>query len=198
MTKFALPRLLLSGIALLLLNGCVRSEQPLSAAQEAKPDLRLVGTWHGEKEPDAKSDCRISFDAQGHGHFLGKAEDGSWKPAESAASFFVTRTEKSSYINALIPDDDNQPAGPAHYTFFRYTVADDGKTLHLWTTKLGTFQKAVRESKLKGRLDEAKDPGKPEDKSVLLQDSSDAILRFIEALPPDEAFTDESVSKRVD
>ena len=131
MRKSAFRRLLLSsGIALLLLDGCVRSEQPLSAMREAKPDSRLVGTWHGEKEPDTKS--------------------------------------------------------------------DDHKTLHLWMAKLSTFQKAVREAKLKGRLDDPKETGKSEETGVLLQDSSDAILRFIEALPPEEAFTKLGISKRVD
>ena len=195
--KFVLPCLLFSGIVLLL-NGCVLSEQPLSAAREATPDLRLVGTWHGDKEADAKNDGRISFDAQGRGQLLSKAGNGDWKPDGGVTSFFVTRTEKAAYINASVPDDDKKPTGAAHYEFFRYTVSDDQKTLHLWAARLPTFQQAVRKAKLKGRLDNPKETGKPEENSVVLEDSSEAILRFIEASPPEEVFTDFGVLRRVD
>lgn len=190
-------RLLPCVVALLLIGGCVLSEQPLSAIQDAQPDLRLVGTWHEESETESKQDIRVSYDPQGLGHLSKKTGSNPSPSKPNDVTFFVTKTDKASYLNVLILDGDKQNEKGKHYQFYKYTVSEDQKILHLWTTKIPTFQKAVRESKLKGQLESA-DGSNPEQQSVVLQDSSEAILRFLETLPPEEAFTDFGVSTKVD
>lgn len=177
------------GLALTLLaGGCVVSEQPLSAIGEAKPDTRLTGRWRntdrdadekkpemdGKKEPEI---AQISFDEHGVGHAQEVDQDG--KVGMEFLRFFITRSEKNTYLN--IQDPSTNSSG---YFFYKYRVSDDGKVLQLWSVRDEVLTDAVKTGQLKGKLD-VHPPGKTSslESYTLLQDSSDKLLSFIESKP---------------
>ena len=170
----------------LFAGGCVVSEQPLSTISEAKPDPRLTGQWHkvegdaGEKKAEINDKekpeiAQISFDGHGVGHAQNVEKDG--KLGLEILRFFVTRTERNTFLNIQDPSGDF-----SGYYFFKYQVSEDGKELKLWSVHDFVLVDAVKAGQLKGKLD-VHPPGKNSslDKYTLLQDSPDKILSFIEA-----------------
>lgn len=189
--------LVLSGLALLMLGGCVRSEQPLSAMKDARPDERLVGQWrsHDPASSAAKrnrraapaEDVRISFDAQGVGHVFPVLKNAHTGPEQTR--FFVTRTAKNTFLNVENPEPDSRPL----YEFYKYRVSQNQRTLHLWSLQAERFEAAVKAGQILGKLNVAGSPRKGNGNSIgnytLLQGSPEQILSFIELQPAEKVFT---------
>ena len=192
------------GTLALLSDGCLYLEQPLSARADAKPDPRLVGTWRVDGPnkttgkatlPDQKpSICCVTFDEHGIGHLQIIDQHPELK---GSLGFFVTHTAKASYINALTFGDPGQPGEAKQYLFFKYSVSEDGRTLHLWMFKIPPFQRALQEGKLKGQFTKG-DGHKAEVDTVVLQDSPEATLNFLDSLPDEKSFADEIIGTKVD
>ena len=197
-----LRAVLLPSVAMLTCGGCVTSDQPLSAIKEAKPDLRLVGHWHTDSDELGTSggkgqDARITFDEHGQGCMAIQQADGSWNPGSNFPNFFVTRTAKASYLNLYNPLHKKEPdAAPEHgkYLLIKYRLSDDQKTLTYWTLNTKFFQQAVADGKLKGRIKDKH--GKVQDDVVLL-DSSEAMLHFIELSLEADIYTGPATATRV-
>ena len=179
---------------LLLASGCVRSEQPLSDAKDARADLRLAGQWRARDKPQTgvRIDeatpkdrlLKVSFDEHGVGHaeFL---EEGVAKPGN--IQFFVTRTSRQAFLNVQEPG-----LSPPLYHLFKYQVSDGGRSVQLWSLRTAFFEAAIKENRLKGKISvdpPGDDPGSG-GTYTLLQDASDKVLRVIELKPEQEMFTD--------
>ena len=187
-------RLLALMPAILILGGCVYSKYPLGTAQDARPDARLVGQWHKEDD-DVKGDAqdiRVSFDAQGKGQLSTRREDGTWGPAPMVTEFFVTRSKTASYFNLRSPDHTKNPDEAElnqRYLTCKYEVSADGRTLTYWSYKSDVLAKAIEEGKIKGTI--KRDDPDINFLTVILSDSSDDLLRFVES--SSEALYDDPV-----
>ena len=182
----------------LLTGGCVRSEQPLSTRAAARPDPRLVGTWHAVGKNDGGlKDVQASFDQRGIGHLLIAADNSNFAPSPDLPEFFVTRTQRNSYLNVRLRDDARKGFHwrSKHYKFYKYQFSRDQKTVRLWSLRADPFERAITAGKLKGVL--AKDDHGSQDSSTTLQDSSEAILSFIESTPDGEIFEKYGTFRRV-
>ena len=197
-----LRAVLLPSVVMLTWGGCVTSDQPLSAIKESKPDLRLVGRWHTDSDELGTSggkgqDVRLTFDEHGQGCMAIQQADGSWNPDSSLPNFFVTRTPQASYLNLYDSPGKKEPdAASDHgkFLFIKYRISDDQKTLTYWTSNTKFFQQAVAAGKIKGKIKDA--TGKLND-DVLLLDSSEALLHFVESSPETEVYTAPGTAKRM-
>ena len=193
------------GFALLAVGGCVVSEQPLGTREASKPDRRLVGIWRNEKTPDGLT-LRVDYDPQGNGLVSVEAWPGIEMPKPlPSIEFFVTRTDRATYLNAVLDNNLFMTEPHKHYTFVRYSVSEDQKTLRVWKPNLAPLRKAMQEWTLKGTYYEpVREKTEPHSgdqadvPSVQIRDTSDTILRLLESLPPNEAFTDEINFKKVE
>ncbi len=201
-------RTFLGAIALLLTAGActVISDRPLSDPKHARPDPLLVGKWQNTQGKDQSSGS-IRFDRHGYGHWDERAADGHWTVGKDNAKFFVTRTANATYLNFTASDPTGQqPATrrkPA-FQFMKYQVSADHRKLTFWTPKLAAFRQAVATGQLKGRIERTeiapKKDGTRDDSldGVVLQDSPEAIIHFMEAQPTKVVFDELQVLKRID
>ena len=202
MTFRVLRSLIFAATLGLLAAGCVDSEQPLSARANAKADPHLVGTWHLENvdkpaDPADKSAGRITFDEHGIGRMedIG-AEEG--KPKDEPMEFFVTRTEKFSFLNVLVSNKPT-PAHPAPYKTYmllKYVVSPDGKSVELQALRVETLEPLINAGKLKGYIN--KDDDHSMRHGVTLQDSAENILKFIDSNPDEEVFEKFGTLRKLD
>jgi hypothetical protein len=189
-------------------GGCVASEQPLSPGFQAdkafsprpKPDFRLAGVWREQKtsaraDSDDK-DVRVLYEKTGFGKMMPALRSG--QPVgndHSQLSFFVTRTPKGDYLNMFDfreEDGSKKDTGDKTiYGFAKYELSADGREARVWLPETKVFAKAVKEGKLKGEA-------KGASSDVLLQDSSEALLRFIESPDGQNAFKQSQTYRKVD
>ncbi len=183
----------------LTLAACVDSPQPLSARAKAQPDPRLVGKWrpHPKTGSDTKLDVsRVSFDEHGIGYAEDLDADGG--PKKEPMRFFVTRTEKDSYLNVQIADDpsDESPPGDSKpYVILRYQVSDDLKSVQLWCLNPDAIERAIKAGQIKGSVVKEETSL---DNGVHLQDSAENIEKFFASKPAGEIFQELATAEKVD
>ena len=202
MTFRVLRSLIFAATLGLLAAGCVDSEQPLGARTDARADPRLVGTWHLENadkpvDPADKSAGRITFDEHGIGRFedVGMEEG---KSKQDPMDFFVTRTERLSFLNVLNPGTPTaaHPQPPKTYVLLKYIVSPDGKSVELWMLRAETLKPPINAGKLKGYINKDSDHSLAD--GVTLQDSAENILKFIESNPEKEVFEKFGTLRKLD
>ena len=189
---------------LLVLGGCVMSERPLSAMQEARPDTRLVGRWHEKdgtapkagtkREPHDVVALEVSFDPRGLGQAVAVQRDGTVQPEPTR--FFVTRTARNAFLNVQYHDNGSHLL----YRFYKYRVAKNGRSVQLWSLRADPFDAAIKAGALRGKLD-AEDRGDGHDGGLIytrLQDSSERILHFLESKPEKEIFEESITVEKVE
>jgi hypothetical protein len=144
------------------------------------------------KDDKAEYYTLISYRKNGTGCIMDVGLDDSGAIDSGRQDFFVTRTSKCNYLNQsntlLIIDGKVHHDHPGTYTFTKYRFSWLGQLVTAGT-KVDAFVTAVQSGKLKGRLTRDNN-GNVID--VLLTDSSDHILHFIESSKAGDIFDAES------
>jgi hypothetical protein len=179
--------------ALALLSGCVSMESvnPLSPQKEAKPDHRLEGMWRG-KDNKSSFYLFVSYRKNGMGSLVYVGSEDSGAIDTLREDFFVTHTPKGDYFNLTngfyTIDGKVHRDKPGTYTFAEYRFSWIGQLVTAGA-KADNFVTAVQQGKLKGRVTHDKNGNVSE---VLLTDSSERILHFIESSKAGDVFDAES------
>ena len=112
--------------------------------------------------------------------------------------FFITRAEKTSFINLLVPAKPtaSKPAPPNTYVPFKYVVSPDAKSVEFWSLKVEVLEPPINAGKLKGYINKDDDHSLRD--GVTLRDSAENIMAFIHSKPDEEVFEKFGVLKKVD
>jgi hypothetical protein len=160
--------------ALFVLSGCVESAHPLSSPEHAYVDKRLEGLWVSAKNTN-KGGLYVVYLGHGKYSFL-SFEPGSKGIETSQATGFVTHTAKHYYVNET-QINSNSPyfmnlLQRKTYFFWEYEFLPNGNLVFSSPDET-LFVTAVKQGQLRGKT--------TSDFSVMLKDTSERILQFIES-----------------
>ncbi len=174
----------------LLIASCTTSSvNPLASPKVCQADPRLVGDWHGGTGSD-QSTCHFTITKAPwmHVDIVPDHPDSKSKINRTPESydFFPTVIGKNTFLNVVQRDENDHAKS---YLFIRYKIS--GNRLRLWLMSQQLPAAAIRAGKLKGLVspdgvDIAQKPAP--DIDVTLNDSSENIVKFIQASNLDRLF----------
>jgi hypothetical protein len=177
--------LTLAATLCLALSSCVpTSESPLSPAESAQPDSKLIGDWLDKKDQETY-------------HITTKG--GPWMHVDvlkdgantESYDFYPTAIGKNTFANVVVTKPDGHISSHKAYTFIRYSLSEN-RVLKMWSMSSEFIFGAVKSGKLQGStLSQDKDP------DVVLSDSSDNLVKFIKSADLDKLFTNETVLTKI-
>lgn len=189
MTLFELPQLRRVGrgaltlsrfprsavVALALLCTCgVESANPLSPADKAQPDPKLIGTWVSTEAGSAsKLTVEISSKTGGLMRVLIPASSDRERMEFEGN---VTQVGALRLLNLRVIDGDPRSRG---FVFMRYALNAKG-ALETWNLADAPVKTAIDKGQLKGRRDQYG--------TAVVTDSSEKLVRFIEQQNPEVLF----------
>ena len=137
-----------------VLNGCIPySDNPLTAPDKEGPDPAILGTWFLHEEGETVF-LHMGIDEKTKGLRVVMVEfqkDGEVKTSELIGH--TSRLENNTYMNLRW----DRPADPeAGYLFVKYQVA--GERIGLGLIRSDAVEKAIREGRIQGRIDDTKSP----------------------------------------
>ena len=184
--------LILLAVTSLILCGCVSVEsvKPLSSPKSAVRDPRLAGLWSFKDDNGSPGYLYIAFGPSGTGSILLFGNDPKNGLVTLQRDFFVTHGAKRDYLNmsnqVTRVQHDSESDKSGRYAFAVYEVLKSGELAYSEPSG-DVFSKAVEAGKLRGELTRDKKTNGVTD--VLLTDSPEHILAFVEALPSKEFAT---------
>ncbi|HZZ27797.1 MAG TPA: hypothetical protein VFE46_07285 [Pirellulales bacterium] len=171
-------KLLLAGIAILPLAGCIISENPLSDPKGAKSDKALIGDWVYRDANGQKGYLHIGEGVLGKQ--LGWMEvikvkgNSEFDPTHNFA--FPSEVGDHKYFNVVMlkfPVDDYKEKsasdilkGVSQYAVFKYEVDSNGLTI--WEADKKVLDQAVKKGEIKGD-------------GIVLKDTTENFRKFVAA-----------------
>ncbi|MGA3170294.1 MAG: hypothetical protein ABSE62_04705 [Chthoniobacteraceae bacterium] len=139
----------------LLFTGCesLYSDRPLAPVSTAVRDTRLEGMWYSGKKSD-DGYLYIAYRTGNMGSLLAVSKDDKKGVTTTGCDFFVTRTQKSSYINLMQVSTDGvkNDQTPKLWFFVKYRYGWNGDLIG-WSIGGKAFVSAVKSGKLPGSVD---------------------------------------------
>lgn len=186
-------RLLAGLLVAVLLSGCLGSKNPITPADTAQIDERLLGAWvttdmyYNETDymhvmQQSESGVMTIYEIRYYGNNSG---------SQSSAQGHVSILGERRFLNLQGPPDAGRPEDAARYTFVAYEFNDRGDLIvHL------PSERAIGEAFEAGRL-EGKVELNPDFVATLVSDSSEHIAAYLQSADPSALYEREITFRRV-
>jgi len=199
--------------SLVFLNGCfcpLTSVNPLSDPQDAKYDKRLEGAWQSVSQDGDLEFVHFGKGDEKKTEMIIIEHMRSGKIDFSTLTVFPTIINGKGYLNIHVEDlFEEFSEDLSGYVFMKYELLDKN-TLTLSFLKEKPIIEAIKSGKLEGEItyekkgikkddegDSSKQNKKKTIKCVILSDSSDNILKYIQSVDPDKLFPEPIELKRI-
>jgi hypothetical protein len=165
--------------SVLLLSGCLCSENPLAPRSAQSVDNRLAGVWHGKVDNDDEYlhifDLKdgMSLKLIRVRHIRGGGEN------HEEMEMYPTITSHSHYLNLNIACAQKDDPGHRAWYFAKYEISPN-QEFSVWMLGYDVFKKAIQEKKLVGEI-----TGSGLNEEAHIKDSSEHMLAFAESCPAD-------------
>jgi hypothetical protein len=184
----------LSAVVVLGLCSCVYSVRPLSDESNSVFDERLAGAWRqvGEEAPSGLVVFGRQRDTRNTMEFVSVSLEDEQVVKVERGTMFARAGREHRYLSFAVPNEQQE----TRYWIMRYELPEPGR-LRISSLNREFLEAAVRRGDLKGEIKPAPGGNSRNRATVLLDDSPDVLLRFLDE-HPEQAFDGSTEFRRID